>query len=294
MTTVAPVSAPVDGRATGATRGAPLLVLQRTRGWSALRLGELWRARDLLLSLADRDIKIRYRQTALGVSWVVLQPLITTAVLTFAFGRVSNNKGVPGVPFLVFIFVSMLIWNNFQLTFLRMSSSLTAARDLVAKVYFPRIVLPLATVAGAVIDFVVGLVVLAALLVLYGVAPPVQILLLPFVFALGLALATGIGLIGSSLDVRFRDIGLIMPVLSTFTLFGSPVAYQMSKVPESFQTAIWLNPLSGVLETARWAALSGPLPPGRWLAYSISACLGLLVVAMFVFKRLERGFADAI
>ncbi len=278
---------------TGGAEQRPTLVLRRTRGWASLRLGEIWQARDLLRSLADRDVKLRYRQTALGVSWVVLQPLITTAVLSFAFGRIAKLSSA-GVPFLLFVFVGMLIWNNFQLTFVRMSGSLTVAADLVSKVYFPRMILPLATIASALIDFVVGLAILAALLLVYGAAPPLQILLLPFWLVVALMLALGIGLVASALQVRFRDIGLIVPVVGTFSLFASPVAYAMSSVPAGTRTLLWLNPLSGVLEGARWSVFGGAFPPAGWVAYSVAACAVLAVAGAVVFRRLERGFADVI
>ncbi len=271
----------------------PVLVLRRSTGWSALRLGEVWRAKDLLRALADRDVKLRYRQTALGVSWVVLQPLITTAVLSFAFGRVAKLSSA-GVPFLLFVFVGMLIWNNFQLTFVRMSGSLTGAADLVSKVYFPRLILPLATVASALIDFVVGVGILAVLLVLYGVAPPVQALLLPVWLAVALTFALGIGLVASSLQVRYRDIGLIVPVVGTFSLFASPVAYSMSTLTGGTRTLLWFNPLSGLLEAARWSIFGSPFPPAGWVIYSAVVCAFAALLGAVVFRRLERGFADVI
>lgn len=278
---------------TAPTTWPPALVLRRSTGWSALRLGEVWRARDLLRALADRDVKLRYRQTALGISWVVLQPLITTAVLSFAFGRVAKLSSA-GVPFLLFVFVGMLIWNNFQLTFVRMSGSLTGAADLVSKIYFPRLILPLATVASALIDFVVGVGILAVLLVVYGVAPPLQVLLLPVWLLVALLLALGIGLVASALQVRYRDVGLIVPVIGTFSLFASPVAYAMSSVPPSTRTLLWLNPLSGVLEASRWSVFGGAFPPAGWVCYSAGVCALSALVAAVLFRRLERGFADVI
>lgn len=274
-------------------RPPPLLVLRRTHGWASLRLGEVWQYRDLLRSFADRDIKLRYRQTALGVSWVVLQPLITTAVLAFAFGRVAKLNS-RGVPFLLFVFVGMLIWNNFQITFVRMSSSLTSASGLVSKVYFPRLVLPVATMASAVIDFAVGFVILLVLLPVYGVSPPVQLLLLPLWLVFALLLALGIGLVGSALQVKYRDVALIVPVAGTFSLFASPVAYAMATVPAGTRTILWLNPLSGMLEAARWSTFGGVFPPAGWVLYSAAMCSLSAVIGAVIFRRLERGFSDVI
>lgn len=271
----------------------PELILRPTRGWTPIRFGELWAARDLVRSLADRDVKLRYRQTALGVSWVVLQPVITTAVLAFAFGRVAGLSSA-GVPYLLFVYVGMLVWNNFQISFVRMSSSLTGASGLVSKVYFPRLILPLSTIASALIDFTVGLGILAILLGVYGVAPPVQILLLPLCLVVALMLSLGIGLLASALEVRYRDISLIVPVVGTFSLFASPVAYSMSTVRAGTRELLWFNPLSGVLETSRWCAFGGTAPPVRWVAYSVVTCLLAAYLAARVFKRLERGFADVI
>lgn len=271
----------------------PVLVLRRSTGWSALRLGEVWQGRDLLRALADRDVKLRYRQTALGVSWVMLQPLITTAVLAFAFGRVAKLTS-EGVPFLLFVFVGMLIWNNFQLTFVRMSGTLTAASALISKVYFPRLILPLATIASALIDFAVGLVILVVLMLLYGFEPPLQVLLLPAWLTVALLLALGIGLVGSALQVRYRDISYIIPVLGTFSLFASPVAYAMTSVPAGTRTLLWVNPLSALLEAARWSAFGEAFPPARWLAYSGAVCVLAALTGVALFRRLERGFADVI
>lgn len=277
-----------------AGRTAPLLVLRPSRGWSALRLGEVWRARDLLASLAERDVKLRYRQTALGVSWVVLQPLITAGVLAFAFGRVVRLDETTGVPFLLFVFVGMLGWNAFQLSFVRMTGSLVGHAELVGKVWFPRLVLPLSTLASALVDAVVSLAVLALLLLLYGVAPPVQVLLVPLWLVPVLLLASGLGLLASGLVVRYRDVGLIVPVLAQFSLFASPVLFAMATVPESLRGAFWLNPLSAALEALRWSVLDGPLPPPGWLVWSCLSSLTIALAGAYVFKRLERGFADVI
>lgn len=268
-------------------------MLRPGRGWPPLALGEVWRARGLLLSLADRDIKLRYRQTAMGVSWVVLQPLITAAVLSFAFGQVAGLSSA-GVPFLPFVFVGLLVWNNVQLTFVRMSGSLTSASDLVGKVWFPRLVLPLSTVASALVDFVVGLALLAALLAVYGEAPPVQVLLLPGWLLIALLLAVGIGLVAAALQVRYRDVGLIVPVLATFSLFASPVAYAMESVPEGTRGVLWLNPLSALLEGARWSTFGGTRPPMGWVIYSVVLCTAFALLGARVFRRMERSFADVI
>lgn len=279
---------------TGAVRREPVLVLRPTRGWAALRLLEVIRARDLLLSLADRDIKLRYRQTALGVSWVVLQPLITAGVLAFAFGRVARLDSATGVPFLLFVFVGMLGWNTFQLGLIRMSSSLVTHSGLVSKVYFDRLVLPLSTLASAIVDFVVSLGLLALLMLITGVGPPLQIVLLPLWLAPLLMLASATGLIAAALVVRYRDVGLIVPVLAQFSLFASPVVYSMATVPESLRTLLWLNPLSGLLEGMRWSTFGGAAPPLGWMLYAVFVSVAGFFVGAMVFRRLERGFADVI
>lgn len=280
--------------AKGGKSTTPVLVLRRSTGWPGLRLGEVWRARDLLASLADRDVKLRYRQTALGVSWVVLQPLTTAAVLAFAFGRVVRLDEATGVPFLLFVFVGMLGWNAFQLSFVRMTGSLLSHSGLVGKVWFPRLVLPLSTLASALVDFAVTLGLLGVLLLVYGVVPPVAVVLLPLWLVPLLLFATGLGLVAAALVVRYRDVGLIVPVLAQFSLFASPVVFAMATVPESLRTMMWLNPLSAPLEGMRWSTFDGPFPPAGWLLWSVATSLTVAVAGAFLFRRLERGFADVI
>lgn len=254
---------------------------------------ELWAARGLLVALGERDIRLRYRQTALGVAWVVLQPLVTAGVLVFAFGRVAGLGG-SGVPLIVFVFAGLLGWFTFTNTVNRVSGSLVLHSALISKVYFPRLVLPLSTVLSALIDFVVGLVLLAVLMAIYGVGTTAAVLTLPLWLLLVLLLGTGVGLMAATLMVPYRDVALIVPVLTQFSLFASPVAFAMASVPGGLQRYLWCNPLSAILEGFRWAALRGTAPPLGWVAYSVACSVAVFLAGALFFRRQERRFADVI
>ena len=271
----------------------PVIVLRPSRGWRAIDFRELWVFRDLLSSLAIRDVKLRYRQTALGAVWVVLQPLLAAGIFSFVFGTVA---GLPtgGVPYVVFAYAGLLAWNLFNSIITKSSNSLVTHASMVQKVFFPRMLLPISAVPGALLDFFVALGMMAVLTVLNHTFSGWSILTLPVWVAIVVMLATGIGLIASALMVSYRDVGQILPVGMQMLLYISPIAYAVEAVPENIRPFFALNPLVGVLEGFRWALVEGqPLNTG-YAIYSAIASVVVFLLGGLTFRRMERKFADVV
>lgn len=253
----------------------------------------LWEAREVLLRFGARDITLRYRQTALGVIWVILQPLIGAGVFALVFGGVADLPS-EGVPYFVLSFAGMLAWNAFNGVVGRASTSLVANAALVSKVFFPRILVPLSSVYSVLVDFAVALGFFGVLLVVFGISPGWPVLLLPVWLALVVLMASGLGLVTSALMVKYRDVGYVLPVVTQTLLYASPVAYSLSAVPEHYRVWFNLNPLTWVLQEFRWSLLGLAAPePWQVVASVIAAALVFLVGAL-VFEHMERGFADVI
>ena len=268
-------------------------MLEPRSTWRLRDLVEVWHFRSLLAQLARRDITLRYRQTALGVIWVVLQPLIAAGLFAVVFGRVAGLKS-NGVPYFVFSYAGLLAWTTFSTYLTKASSSLVGNSALVSKVYFPRIVLPLSALAGVLVDFAVSLVMMAVLLLATSTAPGWGLVLLPVWLLLVLVLGTGLGLLLASLAVRYRDVNYVLPVLVQFLLYASPVAYALSAVPHSLRGYFVANPMTGLLEAYRWSLLgTGSLHVG-YVLYSAGFALLALGVGWLAFARMERSFADVI
>ena len=257
------------------------------------RFGELIEHREVLFRFAQRDVTLRYRQTALGVLWVVLQPLLGAGVLSFVFGKVAKLP-TGGIPPLLYTFAGLMAWNAFSAMANRGSTSLVSNAGLVAKVYFPRMLIPLSTAGSAVCDFAVSLGFLAILLGVYGISPGAAIVLTPVWLLLILCLAGGVALVASSLMVSYRDIGYIVPFLLQVLLFASPVAYSLNGIPARYHAFFQLNPLTWLLEDMRWSLVHQPRPSVLFLALSTVVPLVVLFVGCVVFERRERGFADFI
>jgi len=254
---------------------------------------EVWRFRDLASALGRRDVTLRYRQTLLGVVWVVLQPLIAGGLFTVVFGKVAKLPS-DGIPYFLFAYTGFVAWTAFQNALTRSSGSLLAQSNLVTKIYFPRLVLPLSALWSTAVDFLVGLVSLALLLVIYRVTPAWPMLLLPaWVFLLH-AMGLGLGTLSAALSVRYRDLQYALPVLVQLLLYASPVAYGTAAVPERFRALYVLNPLTAMLDGFRWS-VAGTAAPG---ALSVASAVGGTVVALAlgftVFARFERRLADVI
>jgi lipopolysaccharide transport system permease protein len=271
----------------------PFLRIRPSRGFAALRLTEVWQFRDLLFALAQRDVKLRYKQTALGVIWVVLQPLLAAGIFSFVFGLVAKMPS-DGRSYFLFSYAGLLGWNLFFSVVTRSSGCLIGNSQLISKIFFPRLVLPFSTVPSALIDFGVALAMMAVLMLVYHVHPTANLLLLPAWILLALMVSCGIGLWTSALSVSYRDVQYILPIMLQILLYGSPVAYAVSAVPQRLRWAYQLNPLASILEGFRWSLLGTTAPD--WRAVLLSAIVSMLLLASgaFAFKRMERKFADVI
>jgi lipopolysaccharide transport system permease protein len=243
--------------------------------------------------LAVRDITLRYRQTMLGVVWVVLQPLIAAGVFALVFGKVAKLPS-DGVPYYVFSYAGLLCWTAFNSTLTKASGSLVGNAALVSKVYFPRMLLPLSSLAGTILDFAVALCLMVVLLAISGVAPGVGVLLLPVWLLITLLLAIGVGLLMSSLVVRYRDVAYVLPIVTQFLLYASPVAYALSAVPQSARPYFLVNPLTGLLEAFRWSLLGVGHLHLAYVAYSAGIAILAVIAGIVAFIRLEKSFADLI
>lgn len=274
--------------------GGPLVRIRPPRAWEALDLSVLWRYRDLLLALAVRDVKLRYRQTMLGVLWVVLQPLLGAGIFAFVFGRVARlDSG--GEPYVLFAYTGLVAWNLFNGVVLKASGSLVANASLVSKVFFPRLLLPFSGAVSTLLDFGISLVVGAVLLFLSGQTPGLHLLLAPFWLFFLLLLATGFGLLCAALAVAYRDVIHVLPVGLQFLLYGSPVGYTIAVIPEGLPRLLYkLNPLAPLIEGFRVSLLGHGYIGLRSGLYACVASTLLFLVGLIVFRRMERQFADVI
>jgi len=271
----------------------PTLVIQPTKGWVAPNIRELWKYRDLLWILIERDLKLLYKQTALGAIWVVLQPLIAAAIFAVIFGRVAKLPS-DGAPYLLFVFCGLTVWTYFSQALQRAGNSLVRNSQLVSKVYFPRLIIPLAHTLGAIVDFVVILAVLLVLMGTYGYTPSLRLLVLPAFLLLMISTATGIALWFSALSVKYRDCGYALPYFVQVWMYASPVIYPVSMVPARWQPLFALNPAVGFIEGFRWAVLGRSAINTHILGITIIMSVLALMTGLFFFRRAERRFADII
>ncbi len=271
----------------------PIIRIRPSSGWRALRLGEIWAYRDVWLMLAARDLKLRYRQTALGVLWVVLQPLLAGLIFAVIFGHFAKLPSGER-PYLLFVFAGLMGWNLFAGIVQRAGGSLVAEARLITKVYFPRVLIPCAAAASAAVDFCVSLVVMGVLIAWHGVWPGAWLWLLPPVVAVAFAGALGAGLWVAALNVRYRDFAYALPFLLQVWMYASPVVYSMELVSERWRPLFALNPMVGVIEAMRAALLGGPAPEPLSLISSVALAVLVLFSGLFFFRRVERGFAEAL
>ena len=268
-------------------------VIKPTEGWVALRLDELWQYRELLYFLTWRDIKVRYKQTLLGAIWAVLQPIMTMVVFTIIFGKFGNISS-DGFPYPVFAYVGLLPWQLFAYSLSESGNSLVASQNLITKVYFPRLVIPIAPVLAGLADFTISFSVLIVLMLYYGIVPGISIVTLPLFILLAVSSSVAAGLWLSALNVKYRDVRYTIPFLMQIWLYLTPVAYPASMVPEKYRLFYALNPMTGVVEGFRWALLGKqPTSPLMWLV-SMTVVALMLVGGLFYFRRMEKTFADVV
>jgi lipopolysaccharide transport system permease protein len=271
----------------------PRLRIAPSRGWVPLKLGELWAYRELLYFLVWRDIKVRYKQTALGASWAIIQPFMTMVVFSLFFGHLAKMPS-DNVPYPIFAFAALVPWTFFANGLSQSSNSLVGASNLITKVYFPRLIVPLASVAAGFIDFVIAFVVLLGMMLYYGLVPTLNIVWLPLFVLLAWISALGVGLWFSALSVTYRDVRYIVPFLTQFWLFATPIAYPSSLLHEPWRTVYGLNPMVGVVEGFRWALLRTNTAPSAAVVVSAIVALLVLVTGALYFRRMERNFADTV
>lgn len=278
--------------------GAPLgletpLTIQPPSGLHALDLRELWRYRELLYFLVWRDLKVRYKQTVLGAAWAVLYPLITMVVFSLLFGTLIGVSS-DGVPYPIFSFAALVPWTFFSTAVSRSGDSLIRDPSLLSKVYFPRLMLPLAAVTSMLVDFGLAFLVLLGMMLYYGIVPGVAVLMLPLFLLLAYLTALGIGLWLSATNVRYRDIAYVAPFLVQFWLFLTPVAYSTNLIPDAWRVLYGLNPMAAVIEGFRWALLGTEAISVGLVAVSSAAVLVLCFTGVLYFRRMERDFADVV
>lgn len=272
---------------------ASAVVIQPTRSLFDLDLKAVWEYRELLYFLVWRDVKVRYKQTAIGVAWVILQPLLTMMVFTVIFGYLVRIP-TDGLPYPLFVFTALLPWTYFSQALTRGGGGLVSNANLISKVYFPRLIIPLSSVVTPAVDFLLCFVVLVGLMVWYGVAPTWGVLALPLFLLLALLTALAFALLLSPIHVKYRDVGYVVPFLTQFWMFASPVIYPVELIPEKWRLLYSLNPMVGVIEGFRWALLGDQTP--NFLAMVVSAVVVLVLLAAGVvcFRRGERTFADIV
>jgi len=271
----------------------PKIVIRPSGGWVSLRLGDLWAYRELLYFLVWRDIKVRYKQTVLGAAWAVIQPFFTMVVFTIFFGQLAKVPS-DGLPYPVFAYCGLLPWQLFSYALTQSGNSLVANQNLITKVYFPRLVIPLAACLAGIVDFGIAFLVLLGMMIFYGITPTAAMASLPIFLLFALATALGVGLWLSAMNVRYRDVRYTIPFLTQVWLFATPIAYPSSLIPAKWRAIYGLNPMAGVVEGFRWALLGKGELPGPLVGISLAAVVVLLTGGLYYFRRMERTFADVV
>jgi lipopolysaccharide transport system permease protein len=268
-------------------------LIEPSKGWFHLELSDLWRYRELLYFLTWRDIKVRYKQTALGAAWAVLQPLLTMVVFSIIFGRLAQLPS-EGIPYPVFTFTALLPWQLFAFALNQSSASLVADQNLIKKIYFPRLIIPVSSVMAGLLDFIIAFGVLLVLMFAFGIPLTSRLLAVPFMVLLALATAMAVGLWLSALNVKYRDVRYTLPFLTQVWLFATPIAYSSTLIPERWQLLYSLNPMTGVVEGFRWAILGKESAVGGMILVSTIMVVLLLVGGLVYFKHMEDEFADIV
>jgi lipopolysaccharide transport system permease protein len=272
---------------------AAVTLIQPSHGWRSLQLPEIWAYRELLYFLTWRDIKVRYKQTLLGAAWAIIQPFFTMVVFSLFFGKLAQMPS-DGIPFPLFSFAALVPWTFFANGLVQTSQSLVGSANLLKKVYFPRLIIPVSAVLAGVVDFVLAFAVLLGMMLFYGIVPTVNALWLPGFLLLAFITALGVGLWLAAMNVQFRDVRYTVPFLTQCWLFATPIAYPSSLLAEPWRTLYGINPMVGVVEGFRWTLLGTATAPGPIIIVSSLVALALLISGAFYFRRSERTFADVV
>lgn len=269
-------------------------IIEPSHGWAHLRLRELWNYRELLYFLTWRDIKVRYKQTILGASWAIIQPFFTMVVFSLFFGRLASIPS-DGIPYPIFSYAALVPWTFFANGLSESANSLVGSQNLIKKVYFPRLVIPISTVGSGMIDFTLAFVVLLGMMLFYGIVPTINVIWLPLLLLLAFITSLGAGLWLSALNVQFRDVRYVVPFLVQFWLFATPIAYPSSLIENPVLRVVYgINPMAGVVEGFRWALLGTDTAPGGMILVSAGAALVLFISGLYYFRRMEKSFADVV
>jgi lipopolysaccharide transport system permease protein len=270
-----------------------IIFIKPTKGWGSLNLRELWLYRELIYFLTWRDLKVRYKQTVLGAGWAILQPVLSMIVFSIFFGSLLNVPS-EGVPYPIFSYAALLPWGVFAKALNDTGRSLVSNRAMLTKIYFPRMVIPLASVFSSLADFLIAFIVMLGLMLYYRIAPTSNIWTLPLFLLLAVITALGVGLWLSAMNVLYRDIGYMIPYITQLWFYLTPIVYSSSEVPEEWRIFYALNPMVGVVEGFRWALLGTADAPDAIIAVSATISLVIFISGMFYFRRMERTFADMV
>jgi len=271
------------------------IYIKPSTGLAALNLRDLWTYRELVYFMVWRDVKVRYKQTMLGAAWAIIQPVMTMIVFTFLFGRIAKLPTDNNIPYPIFSYTALLPWGLFVAALNQASRSLTSNQNMVTKIYFPRLVLPLASILSGLVDFVIAFVILIGLMIYYGVTPSINALwALPLFLLLAIIAAMGVALWLAAINVQYRDVNYALPFMTQFWLFITPVAYSSNLISDKWQLIYSLNPMAGVVNGFRWALLGTNTGPGPEMAVSVVISIIILIGGLFYFRNMEKTFADTI
>lgn len=275
------------------TLSSAMVRIEASTGWVPVNFSELWEYRELLYFLTWRDIKVRYKQTVLGAAWAIIQPFFTMVVFSIFFGKLAKVPS-DNLPYPLFSYAALVPWTFFSNGLSGAANSVVASSNLVKKVYFPRLLVPMGTIMSGAVDFMLAFVVLVAMMLFYGVAPTMNVVWLPALLLMAAVTTLGVGLWLAALNVQFRDVRQVVPFIIRFWLFATPIAYSSSLLSKKWQVVYAVNPMTGVVEGFRWALLGANTRPGPMIAVSSLVAVTLLVTGLFYFRRMERTFADVV
>jgi lipopolysaccharide transport system permease protein len=267
--------------------------IEPSHGWRSIHLAELWQYRELVYFLTWRDVKVRYKQTALGAAWAIIQPFFTMVVFSLFFGKLAKIPS-DGVPYPIFAYTALVPWTFFANALTQSSNGLVQNANLLKKVYFPRWAIPISNVVSGCVDFVLAFIVLLGMMFYFGMVPTWNVVWLPLLLLLALVTSLGVGLWLSALNVEFRDVRYVVPFLTQFWMFCTPIAYPSSLLPEKWRVVYAVNPMVGVVDGFRWALLGADTAPGSTLVVSSIVAVALLIGGAFYFRRMEKSFADIV